>query len=273
MKIENQQSAISLSSLHFTYPNGVEVLRGVSLDIAPGAQLALLGQNGAGKTTLIKHLNGLLKPTQGVVHVGDWDTKERTIAQMSRRVGFVFQNPDDQLFKTEVRAEIAFGPVNLKLEPTEIERRVKRALDLCGLEKLAHVHPYDLAPWQRRWVAIASVVAMETPVVVLDEPTTGQDAAGLARLGALLGEWKRAGTTVITVTHDIDFAAEQFPELVIMAQGEVIARGGAEVLKDASVLDRAALDAPQLMRLAKSLGWEESPVQRDAFCDLLSAPH
>ena len=225
---------LSLSSVHFTYPNGVEVLRGVSLEIAPGSQVALLGQNGAGKTTLIKQLNGLLKPTSGTVRVGDWDTKEHTIARLAQRVGFVFQNPDDQLFKTQVRDEVVFGPMNLNLDPKEIEARVKRALELCGLEKLQDVHPYDLAPWQRRWVAIASVVAMETPVVVLDEPTTGQDAAGLKRLGALLGEWKQMGTTVVAVTHDIDFAAEEFPELVIMAQGEVIARGGAGVFKDAS---------------------------------------
>lgn len=283
MKIENQdssiitqQSAISLSSLHFTYPNGVEVLRGVSLEIAAGSQIAVLGQNGAGKTTLIKQFNGLLTPTQGTVRVGDWDTREHTIAQLARRVGFVFQNPDDQLFKTRVQAEVAFGPTNLKLDAKEIETRVKRALELCGLEKSQDTHPYDLAPWQRRWVAIASVIAMQTPVIVLDEPTTGQDASGLARLAALLADWKQAGVTVVAVTHDIDFAAEQFGELIVMAQGQVIARGGADVLRDQSVLTRAALDAPQLMRLAQALGWDESPVRPAAFCDLLAArsrPH
>ncbi len=252
------------------------MLRGVSLEIAAGSQIALLGQNGAGKTTLVKHFNGLLKPTSGVARVGDWDTREHTIAQLARRVGFVFQNPDDQLFKTRVRDEVAFGPMNLDLGAGEGETRVKRALALCGLEEWRDAHPYDLAPWQRRWVAIASVVAMQTPIVVLDEPTTGQDAAGLARLSALLAEWKHLGVTVIAVTHAIDFAAEQFGEFVIMAQGQIIARGGAEVLKTESVRARAALDAPQLVWLAQALGWDESPVSPDAFCDLLAArsqPH
>lgn len=245
------------------------MLRGVSLEIAAGSQIAILGQNGAGKTTLVKQLNGLLKPSQGTVRIGDWDTRAHSIAQLARRVGFVFQNPDDQLFKTQVRDEVAFGPTNLKLDAQEIETRVKRALELCGLEKLQNVHPYDLPPWQRRWVALASVIAMQTPVIVLDEPTTGQDATGLARLAALLADWQKSGVTVIAVTHDVDFAAEQFGELIVMAQGRVIARGGADVFKDQSILTRAGLDAPQLMRLAQALGWDETPVHPAKFCDVL----
>lgn len=260
---------VKVSNLEFSYPNGARVLQGVSSEIRAGSRLAVLGQNGAGKTTLVKHFNGLLKPSQGEVRIGDWNTREHTIAQLARRVGFVFQNPDDQLFKSSVRDEVAFGPTNLKLAASEIERRVKRALELCGLDSLRETHPYDLQPWQRRWVAIASVVAMETPIVVLDEPTTGQDASGLQRLGALLDEWKRAGVTCIAVTHDIDFAAEQFEELLIMAQGKVIARGNAEIFGDKAVLDRAALDAPQLIRLAKELGWERLPATVEAFCQEL----
>ncbi len=260
---------IGISNLEFSYPNGAPVLRGVSLDIRAGSRVALLGQNGAGKTTLIKHLNGLLKPTRGDVRVGDWNTREHSIAQMARRVGFVFQNPDDQLFKTRVEDEIAFGPTNLKLDAAEISRRVTCALELCALESVREAHPYDLAPWQRRWVAIASVVAMQTPIVVLDEPTTGQDVLGLAHLANLLDEWQRAGVTVIAVTHDVDFAAEQFEELIVMAQGQIIARGDARVFADETILTRAALDAPQLMRLAKGLGWGEMAVRVEDFCALL----
>lgn len=261
---------LHLSNLHFTYPSGVAALRGISLDIAVGSRVALLGQNGAGKTTLIKHLNGLLKPTSGDVLVGDWNTRDHSIAQLARRVGFVFQNPDDQLFKTSVADELAFGPTNLKLDAAEISERVTRALELCGLEKLREVHPYDLQPWQRRWVAIAAVVAMQTPVVVLDEPTTGQDAFGLARLASLLDEWKHEGVTVIAVTHDIDFAVELFDDLIVMAQGQVIARGDAHILNQESVLARAALDMPQLMRLTGALGWRQTAVRVEDFCDLLA---
>lgn len=261
---------IVISNIAFTYPDGTEALRGVSLEIPAGSRVALLGQNGAGKTTLVKHLNGLLKPTHGNVEIGDWNTREHSIAQMARRVGFVFQNPDDQLFKTSVADEIAFGPTNLKLDPTEISKRVNRAMALCGLENVRDVHPYDLQPWQRRWVAIASVVAMQTPIVVLDEPTTGQDASGLARLADLLNEWKRQEVTVIAVTHEIDLAAEEFGQLIVMAQGQVIARGGAGVFMETSVLERAALNAPQLMRLARALNWQGTAVRVEDFCDLLA---
>lgn len=267
---------IQISSLEYSYPNGAVALRGVSLQIAAGSRIALLGQNGAGKTTLVKHLNGLLKPSQGQVCVGDWDTREHSIAQLAGRVGFVFQNPDDQLFKTTVEDEIAFGPTNLLRatqrvpDISEISRRVSRALTLCGLDSVRAVHPYDLPPWQRRWVAIASVVAMETPIVVLDEPTTGQDAFGLARLALLLDEWQRVGITVIAVTHDVDFAAEQFHEIIVMAQGKVLAYGDASIFADESLLTHASLDAPQLMRLAHALGWQTSPASTEAFVEQLS---
>lgn len=266
---------IRIADLEFSYPNGAHVLRGVSLEIRAGARVAILGKNGAGKTTLIKHLNGLLKPSRGAVHIGDRDTRDHTIAQMARQVGFVFQNPDEQLFKTRVWDEVAFGPTNLsragKDAPVEahVAERVEQALALCGLDKQRDAHPYDLPPWQRRWVAIASVVAMGTPVVVLDEPTTGQDALGLARLKILLDDWRRAGVTVITVTHDVDFAAEQFPDLIVMGEGKMVARGGAELFADAAILARAASDAPQLMRLARALGREGAPVTVEAFCDAL----
>lgn len=266
---------IQFQDLDYTYPTGVEALRGISLEIRAGARVVLLGQNGAGKTTLVKLLNGLLKPTRGMVSIGGWDTRDRTVAQLARRVGFVFQNPDDQLFKTRVWDEVAVGPLNLKLDA--VETRVREALRLCELDALRDAHPYDLSPSARRWVAIASVAAMQTPVVILDEPTTGQDALGLARLVRLLGEWRAQGVTVIAVTHDVDFAVEQFDDLILMADGQVLARGGAAVFADDKNVTRAALDSPQLMRLARALGWEERVERVTAFCDVFasrsSAPH
>jgi|SRR5581483_6689283 len=274
-KIENRKSKIlvdiHITDLFHSYPNGVEALRGVSLDIPTGAQLALLGQNGAGKTTLVKHLNGLLKPTRGSVRIGDWDTREHSIAQLARRVGFVFQNPDDQLFKTRVWDEIAYGPLNLHLSQEDVKARVERALETCELGAVRDAHPYDLPPWQRRWVALASVVAMQTPIIVLDEPTTGQDAFGLARLVRLLERWREQGATVIAVTHDVDFAVEHLAELLVMAGGRVIAHGDAQILANEQVVREAALDAPQLMRLAKALGWGELPATPEAFIAALDS--
>lgn len=262
---------IRVRDLEYRYPGGVTAVRGVSLRIASGARVALLGQNGAGKTTLVKHLNGLVRPTRGSVHIGDWDTREHTIAQLAARVGFVFQNPDDQLFKTSVEEEVAFGPANQRLAPDAVAARVSRALELCDLEPLRRAHPYDLPPWQRRWVAIASVAAMQTPIVVLDEPTTGQDGTGLARLAYLLDEWTRLGVTVIAVTHDVDFAAERFSELIVMGEGRVLAQGAASILTDASRVERAGLDAPQLVRLGRALGWSQLPVTETEFVKMLMA--
>src|SRR5581483_8941383 len=273
-KIENRKSKIlvdiHITDLFHSYPNSVEALRGVSLDVPSGSQLALLGQNGAGKTTLVKHLNGLLKPTRGSVRIGDWDTREHSIAQLARRVGFVFQNPDDQLFKTSVEDEIAVGPTYLQIAPDEIQARVAYALDVCALNAVRAAHPYDLSPWQRRWVAIASVVAMRTPIVILDEPTTGQDAVGLARLARLLEEWRAQKVTVVVVTHDVDFAVEHFGDVCLMAGGKLLARGGAEVFAETAHVSRAALDLPQLMRLAQALGLARLPAHAEEFVDALA---
>lgn len=258
---------IQIHDLTYAYPNGVQALREITLEIRAGARLALLGQNGAGKTTLVKHLNGLLKPTRGAVRIGDWDTRAFSVAQLARRVGFVFQNPDDQLFKTRVYDEVAVGPTNLNLAPEAIETRVENALRVCELDALRDAHPYDLSLAQRRWVAIASVVAMQTPIVVLDEPTTGQDAFGLARLARLLDEWRAQNVTVIVVTHDVDFAAEHFDDLCLMAQGQVVARGAVHVFADAKDVARAALELPQLMRLAHALGWAQAVARVEEFCD------
>jgi energy-coupling factor transport system ATP-binding protein len=256
---------IQVADLAFTYPNGVQALRGITLSIPAGARLALLGQNGAGKTTLVKHLNGLLKPTRGSVRVGDWNTSDHSIAQLARRVAFCFQNPDDQLFKTRVWDEVAFALENWQVGRGDLKARVERALKVCGLENFRDAHPYDLPPWQRRWVALASVVAMETTVVVLDEPTTGQDAFGLERLVALLDDWRARKVTVIAVTHDVDFAAEHFSELLVMAQGQVIARGDAGVLADDRTNSQAGLEMPQVMQLARALGWAERPATVEDF--------
>ena len=172
---------ITVRDVSFTYPSGVDALRGVSLEFRTGERIAIIGQNGSGKTTLAKHLNGLLRPTRGDVLVGDWNTRTCTVAQMARRVGFLFQNPGEQIFENRVAAEVAFGPSNLGFSIAEVEARVSTALTQTGLAGYRDAHPYELLPAQRKWVALASVLAMDPAVLVLDEPTTGQDARGLAR--------------------------------------------------------------------------------------------
>ncbi len=259
---------LRVEQVAFSYPSGVQALRGVSLAVESGEALAIVGENGAGKTTLARHLIGLLKPDSGRVQVGDWDTAGRSPSQLAQRVGFAFQNPDDQLFSQTVWEEVAFGPRNLGLRRQALPARVERALQRVGLEEHAGQHPYDL-PWDRRkLLGIASILAMETPIVVLDEPTTGQDAAGADRLGQILRGLKDEGRTLVTISHDLDFCAEHFERTVVMVAGQVAADGPSEeVLCRADLLAQAAVEPPQLVRLALALGMESAPLKLGAFLE------
>jgi len=252
---------ITVTDLTFTYPSGVQALSGVTLTIPSGEAAAIVGENGAGKTTLVKHFNGLLKPTSGTVTVGEWDTRQYTVAKLASRVGYVFQNPDDQLFERAVIKEASFGPKNLGRSAEEAAAAAREALASVGLEGEADKHPYDLHLSQRKLLALAAVLAMRTPVVVLDEPTTGQDGRGIARIAAIVDRLKSERRTVVTITHDIDFAAENFDRVIVMARGKVIADGSArDVLSQTDALRSAEVEPPQLARLARSLGLPATPL-------------
>ncbi|MGE5584709.1 MAG: energy-coupling factor ABC transporter ATP-binding protein [Bacillota bacterium] len=264
------QVGIVLDNVRYEYPNGVVALRGVSLTMGKGETVALVGENGAGKTTLAKHLNGLLKPTSGSVTVDGIDTRGRTAASLARLVGFVFQNPDDQLFQNQVSREVAFGPRNLGYAADRVEKLVRWAVEQVEIADLLARHPYDLGLAQRKLVAIASVVAMDTPYIVLDEPTTGQDYPGTEKLGRLVARLGSAGKTVMAITHDMEFAAEHFARIIVMAQGQVILDGSPrEVFSHPSDLERASVEPPQLARLGQLMGLGE----RDSILAALKALH
>lgn len=259
---------IQLSQVSFVYPSGVKALEGVDLAIQPGEVVAIVGENGAGKTTLVKMLNGLLKPTQGKVQIGDWDTAEHTTAELAQRVAFLFQNPDDQLFERTVEREVAFGPRNLGLRGAEVKRRVRSALELAGLAKRAQAHPYDLPQTERKLLALAATIAMQTPVMVLDEPTIGQDVRGRERIGRILKELRKAGRTLVLITHDVDFCAEHCERVVAMADGKILADGRtADVLAQNEILKQASVTGPQLMRLAQSLRMKAKPLTTKEFVE------
>lgn len=248
---------IVVSDLVFTYPSGVTALNGVTLTIPAGQRLAIVGQNGAGKTTLVRHFNGIFTPSTGAVHIGDWDTKGRDIAALAARVGYVFQNPDEQLFARNIRDEIGFGPKNLGVDKAEIAERVTRSLHRAGLDGMEDTHPYHLSLSERKRVALASVLAMETPIVVLDEPTTGQDARGVALIADIVGELQGEGRTVVAITHDMDFCAENFDRVLVMAEGKVIADGDPQhAFTRLDALAEAHVEPPQLERLRTALGWQ-----------------
>jgi energy-coupling factor transport system ATP-binding protein len=257
---------IEIKDLHFTYPTGLEALRGITLRIESGEQLAIVGQNGAGKTTLVKHLNGLLQPTRGQVLIGDWETTKYSVAKLASRVGYVFQNPDEQLFSRNVGAEVAFGPRNLGRDSEQIQSLVKDALALTELSDKTETNPYDLSATWRKMVAIASIVSMDTEVVIFDEPTTGQDAVNIARISNVIANLRERGKTVITITHDIDFCAENFERVIAMSQGKILLDGRAnEVLGQEEMLATTYVDPPQLTRLGKRLGFTKTVRTQEEF--------
>lgn len=261
---------IQISDLNFTYPTGIAALSGISLSIESGEQVAIVGQNGSGKTTLVKHLNGLLQPTSGEILIGDWNTKEHSVAKLARRVGYVFQNPDEQLFSKNVGAEIAFGPRNLGYNGEQVQALVKDALAMTELSDKTETNPYDLSATWRKMVALASVIAMDTDIVIFDEPTTGQDAVNVTRIANVIKALRERGKTVITITHDIDFCAENFERVIALSQGKVLLDGKAnEVLGQEEILATTYVDPPQLTRLGKRLGFRETVRNQEEFLNVL----
>ncbi|MFW5941206.1 MAG: energy-coupling factor ABC transporter ATP-binding protein [Chloroflexota bacterium] len=259
---------LSVKDVYFTYPSGVTALQGVTLAIDSGESVAIIGENGAGKTTLAKHFNGLLKAGRGDVHVGEWNTRDHTVAQLAARVAYAFQNPDEQLFARRVWDEVAFGPRNLGVEQEALEERVAQALAAVGLEGQDDSHPYDLSQPERRLVSLAAVLAMQTPVLLLDEPTTGLDVEGIRRVGNVVEELKAKGHTVLTITHDMDFCADYFARVVVMTGGRVVADGPApEILTQKRLLENAGVEPPQLVRLAMALDLPGAPVTADQFLE------
>jgi energy-coupling factor transport system ATP-binding protein len=257
---------IEIKDLYFTYPSGLEALRGITLNIESGEQVAIVGQNGAGKTTLAKHLNGLLQPRRGQVLIGDWDTAKCSVAKLASRVGYVFQNADEQLFSKNVGTEVAFGPKNLGYNGEQVQALVKDALALTELSDKTETNPYDLSATWRKLVAIASIISMDTEVVIFDEPTTGQDALNIARIANVIAELRMRGKTVITITHDIDFCAENFERVIAMSQGEILLDGMAnDVLRQEEILASTYVDPPQLTRLGKRLGFDKTVRNQEEF--------
>ncbi len=229
-------------------------LEHVNLTIGRGEFLAFIGQNGAGKTTLAKTFNGILMPTSGTVIVDGHETRSAGLDMLARIVGYCYQNPDHQIFSNTVRDEIAFGPRNLGMPAAEVARAVEQALQLVGMEKDAETYPFMLGRGQRQKLAVASVLAMGSPVLVVDEPTTGLDLRGALSIMDLLRRWNADGRTIIIVTHDMNIVAEYAARTVVMAGGHVVADGPTrEVLTNQPVLAQAFIKAPQITRLAQSL--------------------
>jgi energy-coupling factor transport system ATP-binding protein len=253
---------IEVDSLIHRYASGVEAVRGISLRIEPGEAVAIVGANGSGKTTLAKHLDGLLRPTAGEVRLDGRPTIGVPIDRLAATIGFAFQDPADQLFERSVEREVAFGPRNLGFATERITALVAEALAAAGLSEARATNPYDLDASQRKLVALASVLAMDPAILVLDEPTTGQDPAGVARVRSIVAAWHGAGRTVIAITHDLAFAAAAFDRVVALRDGTVIDDGPPDrVLAVAGKdgLTASGLTPPSLARVAGALRLGRAP--------------
>jgi cobalt/nickel transport system ATP-binding protein len=235
-------AAIDVTGLRFSYPDGREVLRGLDLHVDEGEHVAILGPNGAGKTTLALHLNGIHMPSGGTVRIGELTVDEDTVAEVRRRVGLVFQDPNDQLFMPTVRQDVAFGPANLGLSGSDLAERTAEALAAVEGEHLTDRAPHHLSDGERRRVAIATVLAMRPDVLVLDEPTMGLDPAGRRELVATL---EGIGMTHIVITHDLPLALELCERAVILDGGRIAADAATpDLLRDRATLEAHRLELP-----------------------------
>jgi energy-coupling factor transport system ATP-binding protein len=257
-------TALTLEGVGFVYPDGTRALDGVDLEIPTSGTTAIIGQNGSGKSTLVRHLDGLLRPTEGrVLHDGR-DIAGTRVADLAATVGIVFQNPDRQIFAGRVKAEVAFGPKMLGRTPEQVVSASAAALAAVGLSGTEDTNPYDLGFSRRKLLTLASVLAMDTPVIVLDEPTTGQDARGVARIQAVIRDLASRGRTVIAISHDMRFVAETFERVVAMAAGRVVLDGPpATVFAESSwsTLASTYLEPPLAARIGARLGLGATPTE------------
>ncbi|AXG15107.1 energy-coupling factor ABC transporter ATP-binding protein [Intrasporangium calvum] len=233
---------LDVRGLAYAYPDGHQALFGVDLQVGRGERVALLGPNGAGKTTLVLHLNGILTAGAGAVTVSGLPVTKANLGEIRRRVGIVFQDPDDQLFMPTVRDDVAFGPANLGLRGDELDSRVHRALDQVGMVEFVDRPPHHLSFGQRRRVAVATVLAMEPEILVLDEPSSNLDPASRRELAEIL---RSLDVTVLMVTHDLPYALELCERAVVLSGGVIAADGPTrDLLADTDLMARHRLELP-----------------------------
>lgn len=243
--------AIELTDLTYNYPNGMEALKNITLQIPIGAKVALLGPNGAGKSTLLHHLNGLKLPAKGSVSIMGKQLNKKNNAIIRQQVGLIFQDPDDQVFSGTVAEDVAFGPRNLQMSAKKIEEVCFAALGSVGMLEHKDRPPYQLSFGQKKRVAIAGVLAMQPDIVILDEPMSSLDPIGQDEIVGLLQGLYYMGKTILLSTHDVNFAASWADMVVLLKDGELLAAGGIDLLVDEDLIRKANLHLPIISRLFK----------------------
>lgn len=264
---EERPELFEIRNLEFSYRPGTPVLHGINLQL-DARPTAIIGQNGAGKTTLVKLLKGLLRPTGPSIWFRGEDISHKTVAALAAQVGYVFQNPDDQIFRYNVLDEVMFGPLNIGMSEEQAREKSRAAQALTGLSDQENSNPYDLELNERKMVAIASVLAMDPDVLILDEPTIAQDMMGRRRIADIVRTLSAQGKLVLAILHDMDFVAECFDRVVVMAQGQVVADGSPrQVFADSAALQAARLDPPHVTQLCTRLGYDGVFLTVEEFLD------
>ena len=246
--------AVEIRGLSYTYPDGTAALKDINMDILPNKRTAILGANGSGKTTLIYHLNGIFLPQEGRVSIGGLPVEKKNLEEIRRRLGLLFDNPDNQLFSTTVYNDIAFGPRNLKLKEEEVEARVLRVLKNIGIKDLKDRPPYNLSLGQKKKVAIAGLLAMEPEILVCDEPFSGLDPRSGGQLMEIINNLNSRGTTLVIITHDVNMAYAWAEQVIIMKEGKILVEGDSSLLRDEDLMKEASLETPLLADVFQGTG-------------------
>ena len=241
---------IELKNMKHVYPTGDEALKGINLVIEGTEPVAIIGQNGAGKTTIVKHFNGILRPTSGEVLINGEDINNRSTAKWSKEVGYVFQNPDDQLFLESVRKEFEFGPKQIGMPEDEIQKRIEWVAELVGLKDKLDMHPFDLTSTEKKFCTIGAIIMMDPKAVIFDEPTCGQDVAGNIRLREIIRQLKENGKLCITISHDMKFVLDGPVE---------------EVFAQVETLKKSFVTPPPITKVAQGAGFKETVFTTEAF--------
>lgn len=256
---------IEVKNLDFHYTPNEPILENINLTFDERTT-AIIGQNGAGKTTFVKLLKGLLKPVKGDVYIKGINTKEVTVAELAKHIGLVFQNPNDQIFKNKVIEEVMFGPKNIGMDDEKAKKAALEALKMVGLENTLEDNPYDLSLSERKLIAIASIIAMDTNIIIFDEPTIAQDYYSKEKIKEIIRELKNKGKIVLTIIHDMDFVAECFERTIVFSQGQVILDGDTRyVYGKEKELREAFLEPPHVTQLCKKLGYHETFLTAEEF--------
>ena len=256
---------IKVSNLSFSYEKGTSVLSGINLDFDQRST-AIIGQNGAGKTTFVKLLKGLLKPFGGEIMIQDQNVKNTSAAELAKMIGLVFQNPNDQIFKRTVLDEVMFGPLMIKMDKKFAMQNALQALEMVELGKKLDMNPHDLSLSEKKLLCIASIVAMDTNIIIFDEPTIAQDHAGKRRISEMIQALKKQNKLVMTIIHDMDFVAENFERTIVFNEGTVLLDGDTrQVFSEKEMLNKANVESPGITQLAEMLGMKDTILTVEEF--------